>query len=274
MLATVLVLAGIASAAAPPANCRPVNPRKAAVERASSGSPYPARAFDAEIVTIECDDGYRLAADFIRRKRQSAKLPAVILLHDAGGSRGRWFPIALHLAGRGCAVLAVDLRGYGESPAQVGNPPPPAVGAPAPDGRLLLADLRNVVSFVAMKNDVDGGRIALVGAGLGGDLALAAAGESWSDAVRCVVAVSPALEDRGLDTAAAAARIGKGRSLFLAAAKGDAPGAAAVARLASLHAGPKDVFLAEGDQRGLELLSAGLIRKVPDWVLSSLGGAK
>ncbi|MEK7766826.1 MAG: hypothetical protein AAB368_11360, partial [bacterium] len=132
----------------------------------------------------------------------------------------------------------------------------------------------NAVSYLAIKGEVDGGRLAIVGAGFGGDLALAAAAEPWSEAVRCIVAVSPSLEDRGLDAVAEVPRIGKGRALFLAAGHGDAAGAAAVARLAKLHRGPQEVFLADGDQRGLDLLSSGLIRKIPEWVLNTIGGAK
>jgi len=42
--------------------------------------------------------------------------PRVLLIHGLAGNRGTWWNIAEQLADGGCAVVAPDLRGHGDSP--------------------------------------------------------------------------------------------------------------------------------------------------------------
>lgn len=66
-----------------------------------------------ERVTIKADDGVEIAGSFFPAKDGSA--PVVLLLHGNGASRGQFATHAPWLNAAGYSVLAIDLRGHGES---------------------------------------------------------------------------------------------------------------------------------------------------------------
>lgn len=247
-------LAGVAKCAAPGA----------------TGPYHIPRGFSADIVTVECDDGYKLAADWIRRGRMTRKMPGVIYLHQAGRDRHSWYPLTIQTAGRGMAVLALDLRGHGENPAAAGNPSTKAAGLGPDDYKKMVADVRNAVSYLAIRNEVDGGRIALVGSGLGANLALLTAGESWAEAVTCVIAVSPTLDDHGLAPLEAVKRIPKSRAVYLAAARDDAASWTACETLVPQIKTLKEFFQVETGGAGVALFGKGLFQKIPAWLYDAV----
>jgi pimeloyl-ACP methyl ester carboxylesterase len=104
----------------------------------------------------------------------------VLLLHGGGQTRHAWDATAQALAARGFDVIAVDLRGHGESDW-------------APDGVYrsadYMADLNAVVSTFSQKPIV-------VGASLGGMLALVFAGAVRPTATAGLVLVDVAHETR------------------------------------------------------------------------------
>ena len=228
------------------------------------------RGFTADVVTIECDDGYKLAADWLRRGRMTRKMPGIIFLHEGGRDRHAWYPMTIMTAGRGMAVLAVDLRGHGENPSAAGNAPVKAADLSASDYQAMLDDVRNAVSYLAIRSEVDGGRLAIVGSGLGANLALMAAGASWAEAVTCVIAVSPTLDDHGLAPLEAVKKIGKSKTVYLAAAQDDPPALAACDAFAPLLKHVKEYFRPETGGHGLALFGKGLFRKIPEWLHESV----
>jgi len=66
-------------------------------------------------LTLETTDGVELAAWFYPVPEAAESLATVILLHDLGGSHRSVEPLAKALQSAGCAVVAPDLRGHGES---------------------------------------------------------------------------------------------------------------------------------------------------------------
>ncbi len=228
------------------------------------------RGFQAEIVSIECSDDYHLAADFIRRQRQPRKLPGVIFLHEGGRDRHAWYPLTIQSAGRGMAVLSVDLRGHGENPGQVGNASTTATELTDADWQKMLDDVRNAVAFLAIKPDVDGGHLALVGSGIGANLALLAAAQSWAESVQCVIAVSPETADHGLAALPAAGAIARGKHVYLASAQDDpASDPLCTALLPALKA-QKEWFHPDHGGHGVRLLGQGLFQKIPVWLYASV----
>lgn len=270
MTATALFLLPLAAYAAapqapagPPTGIRPPGLQGTGPWRVPQG-------INTEVVTIECTDGYVLSADSLRRARLRGKVPGVIFLHDRNEERHQWYPLTIQSAGRGFSVLAPDLRGHGENPDHIGNPPLKAADLTASDYQTMLDDVRNAVSSLAIKNDVEGGRIALLGFGLGANLALMVAGESWAEAVRCVVAVSPRMDDRGLQPDAAIRRIPSSKSVYLAAAQDDPEAFAACEAWFPLLRGKKEFHRAETGGRGKPMLGTGLFQKIPGWLFQAL----
>jgi dienelactone hydrolase len=134
-------------------------------------------------LTLAPEPGLELAAS-IRLRPGGGKVPACLLLHLDGRAKALAHPVAGALADRGWAVYAPDLRATGEA-----QPKNDAI-AGADDhnsaehalwvGRPLLgqwvADVRALLDFLAAQPGLDGERLALVGLGQAGLVALAAAG--------------------------------------------------------------------------------------------------
>jgi pimeloyl-ACP methyl ester carboxylesterase len=228
------------------------------------------RGIAHDIVTIECDDGYKLAADYLKRLRFNARMAGVIFIHSEEAERHEFYPLTFMNAGRGFATLAPDLRGHGENPETKGNPPKTVRDLEPADWAMMLSDLHNVISHMAMKNEVDGGRLALVGSRLGANLAIRTAAEPWAASIMCVIAVSPGLDIHGVKTVDAAARIPAGCRVYLAAGMEDTESSTAANALYAAMKCPKELFMAEGNGRGAMLFGKGLLGKIQQWLTASL----
>jgi pimeloyl-ACP methyl ester carboxylesterase len=123
----------------------------------------------------------RIAAD--RWCGTNPELPPVVLLHGGGQTRQSWRGTAQRLSGSGREVVALDLRGHGDSDW-------------APDGSYRLDDfVKDLLDVVA---SIDRPPV-LVGASLGGITSLVAVGEHPGIATGLVmVDVVVHMEDAGI----------------------------------------------------------------------------
>jgi pimeloyl-ACP methyl ester carboxylesterase len=126
-------------------------------------------------------DGYRLAADlYLPCNHRADQLhPAIILCHGFGGLRKFWLPeFARFFAAGGYAVLAFDHRGTGESEGPVLSLNP--LGQ--------VADIRNGITYLTTRPEIDKRAIGLYGISFGGANAVyAAATDHRVAAVICAV---------------------------------------------------------------------------------------
>ena len=126
--------------------------------------------------------GVRLAADI----GGDPTAPSVILMHGGGQTRGSWGGAAKDLVAAGYYVIALDLRGHGESD-----------WAPDGDYRLdaFIADLRSVIATLPRPP-------ALVGASYSGFAALTAVGEGEAGLASALVLVdvTPSVDQDGAET--------------------------------------------------------------------------
>ncbi|HSC26524.1 MAG TPA: dienelactone hydrolase family protein [Vicinamibacterales bacterium] len=99
----------------------------------------------------------------------SCRHPAALLLHNAAGSRAEHQALAEALLGRGVASLALDLRGHGES-INLGRFEPPY-----PEHLHINADAyRDIIGalrWLGENDNVDAGRLAVLGASYSGEAA-------------------------------------------------------------------------------------------------------
>ncbi|MDH4280067.1 MAG: alpha/beta hydrolase [Acidimicrobiia bacterium] len=96
--------------------------------------------------TVKTDDGARLAI------RRSGSGPTVVLVHGLTGNRDDWGPVARRLITDGFEVVAIELRGHGDS-------------SPGRDGygpRRLAGDLAQALSALDLSD------VILVGHSMGG----------------------------------------------------------------------------------------------------------
>jgi dienelactone hydrolase len=111
-------------------------------------------------VTFRTEDGVTLAGTWYDAPGRPA--PAVILVHMLHRTRRDWDGVAALLSSAGFGALAFDLRGHGDSQGSM----------PAEDKyQTFLQDVTAARRFVASRSDVTPGRIGLLGASLGANLA-------------------------------------------------------------------------------------------------------
>lgn len=236
----------------------------------------PGRTYAIRHEAFATTDGVEVSA-LVGRGGAASPQPAVILLHDLNGTKETWLtdtPLFLDLLEKGYTVVALDLRGCGETP--------------LPEGRqvLLVSDLevsyRDVQAAVTWLDDqagVDASRIGVVGIGLGANVAYVSAG-ALADRIKAAVSVSAGLWEK---SALQPVVVGTGvvpfapRSLLYIAGAEDVLSAsgtvlsyADLARaLAATTAEPKSLFIVEGSgEHGLDLLNN--VPEVLSWVLSWL----
>src|SRR4030095_15029384 len=140
----------------------------------------------------------------------------------------------------GIAARAIDLRGHGQS------------SGSAQDLRLMIQDVRAAARWLAVRPNVRGDQIAIVGASLGASLALLAAGDVPQ--VRALALLSPSLDYRGLRTDTALIKRLGARSIWLAASDQDPLALRTMRDMAADASGPREQHVSSTLAHGTVLL--------------------
>jgi dienelactone hydrolase len=205
-------------------------------------------------VTLHTDDGVTLAATWYEPSARPA--PAVVLVHMLQKSRRDWDQLATRMAGDGIAVLALDLRGHGESQ---GN---------AQDHAGMVQDVRTARRFAASRPDVTPAKIGIAGASFGATLAALAAADDAT--VAALALLSPTVEYRGMRIDGALRKYGS-RPLLLVASDDDGYAMRTVKELQKGGAARELVMLTHAGN-GTSMLAADpdLGRRVVEWFRRTL----
>lgn len=178
-----------------------------------------AQKMNSEKVILKTEDGIELSADYYPAESRRG----VLLLHMMPANRKSWSVFAQKLQGIGFRVLAIDLRGHGES-------------SGGPDGYKKFSDAEHQASrldveagveFLKSKGAAD---LYLGGASIGANLALWYMAEHPE--VKAGIILSPGLDYRGIKTASFMEKLAQEQAIFLAASEGDKYSAESVNALA------------------------------------------
>lgn len=150
-----------------------------------------------EPVSVHTSDELELAGAFFAPRDQSGRAPAVILVHDAGADRHQLDRLAETLRKRDFAVLAIDLRGHGESASE-------EIAWKAGDDEanralwaFALRDVDAAARWLRTRPDVHASNLSLVGIGAGAALAVRHAVRDEN--VRAVVIAAPEENELGFN---------------------------------------------------------------------------
>jgi len=277
--AALLLLCGTSCPQAKPASPSAKAPTAASSSQAGNAATevrLPASApapVGAETAWLTTSDDYHVAAWFwpSRSRPANGKAPALILLHQRAKDKSSWGGLADELTAEGYSVMAIDLRGHGETVDPQGRPIPLDSLRDA-DYAAMLKDVAAAHTFLTQRSGVDADRVGIIGASIGANLGLLYAADDRR--IRTVVALSPGLNYRGLQPLVAMSGLDK-RPLFLIASKGDKPSADACAALqqAAVKEAPVSVRLFDGTAHGTDLLAAnaGLDQTIiSGWLLNYL----
>lgn len=228
-------------------------------EKARPLAAEPKPPFQARKVKFRTGDGIDIHGGFTpARLKKSEKAPIAILLHMYKHDRSTYDPLIPHLHRAGFAVLAIDVRGHGES---VGLPEMELVKRVAARDTRLFGDMHKDVAaaylWLAKQPNVDLARFVLVGASVGCSVALDYAVDDRS--VDGVVCMTPGTRYLGIDSVRDAKKYGK-RPLLLLAAERERSAADELGKIVP-QATVKIVPGSEGDRTALH--GTRMFGKVP-----------
>ena len=143
-------------------------------------------------VTFKSFDLVELHASFEMPSGIPAPVPSVLLLHGYGEDRSIWKDFGQQLRNRGWAVMALDLRGHGESRSQ-NQRPVQATPAWRKDPHQFPVDLDPALDWLKAQPRIDTRKIVIIGSDVGANLALIASGRFPE--VRTVVAIKPNVDE-------------------------------------------------------------------------------
>jgi alpha-beta hydrolase superfamily lysophospholipase len=141
-------------------------------------------------VALRASDGTTLSAMVYEPGIQPA--PAVVLVHMLTRTHADWNAVAEQLQQAGFVVVAIDLRGHGDSGGRYD---------PSGDLAVMQQDVQAAVALLHARSDVSRGRIGIAGASLGANLAVLVGAADPS--IRSLALLSPGLEYRGVKCEAA-----------------------------------------------------------------------
>jgi dienelactone hydrolase len=246
----------------------------AGTEQAHAALPARAAApSGAENMSVQTADGFTVAGWYWKPQLapQQQLAPGVLLLHMRGRDKGSWGTLPDTLRKEGFGVLAIDLRGHGETV--------DASGQRAPLDSLRDSDYQNMLfdvgaahAWLRRQPGIDSERQGIIGASIGANLGILYAAQDRR--IRTVVCLSPGLDYKGLQPLAALDAYDK-RPLYLLVAKGDAESFAACEKLrdSAVEAKPASLRAFPGSDHGTELLRAhpGLDQTITTgWLLNYL----
>jgi dienelactone hydrolase len=221
-------------------------------------------------VELTAKDGFVLMGTFYWTEREEDQtVPGVLLLHQMRGKRQDYSDLIKELVGRGYAVLAMDLRGHGESIKAKDGKERRHQDFEVSEFAAMVSDAELAVNHLREQPGVDADRIAIVGASIGANAALNAAAKN--PAVKSVVLLSPGIEYHKIKTEPAMKKY-EG-AVFLAASEEDKYSAQTVNRLKELARGKCELKMYSGAGHGTNMFrptKGDLQTRVFNWIVETL----
>lgn len=191
-------------------------------------------------VDLTTSDAVHLQATYYAPPNSTVKADALLLLHEAYDDGRSWDSFARAAQERGYAVLALDLRGHGQS------------GGEKIFDTAMDNDVDAALAWLKAAPAVNSDRMGIVGASLGANLALR--GGARYPEIKSVILLSPGMLLWQVDIAKAIVDYGP-RPLLLVAATEDAYAADTVQILNKQALGYHQLQIYPGAEHGTKLLT-------------------
>lgn len=212
-------------------------------------------------VTWESVDGVTLHARLYGSSE--LPLPGLILVHDIGGDRGDWEPFARRMMQRGFRSIALDLRGHGQSVTRGDDTV--RFGSFTTEDWAMAQDDLIAAKRELLKSGADPDNLFMVGAGLGGSLALRHAVNDPE--IQGLIVLSPQRSTRGIsieDVVAANRRL----PILFIATEGDTSSASSAEALKASTEAYCDTRIYRGSMQGTDIFASNqnVTREIIAWL--------
>jgi dienelactone hydrolase len=152
-------------------------------------------AQQAKDVTIETPDAVKIAATYYPGEKNK---PGLVLLHQLSRNRNDWRSFAFDCQEKGYHVLAIDLRGHGQSTEGKNGRKLDFQKFSDTDYENMVQDVSAGVQWLLDQGGVNSSKIGIIGASIGANQALTFAA-SGKTPVKTVVLLSPGIDYRGVN---------------------------------------------------------------------------
>jgi dipeptidyl aminopeptidase/acylaminoacyl peptidase len=197
-----------------------------------------AQDVEPQRVEVTAEDGLVLVGDFY--SASDAEAPTVLLLHMLEGSRKAWNPLIPRLIEAGYNVLAVDLRGHGETGGKR-------------DWQAAQTDTQVWLGWLREQPNVADDQVSIIGASIGTILAIN--GCAADEQCMTAIALSP-VNFTGLETDEAVSKGLSKRSLLLVSGQRDGNSPNVARHMLDIMKGDVAVRLYAVPTHGTDLLGA------------------
>lgn len=152
---------------------------------------------DVEPVRLVAADRVELRGDYYAPYKGKDRAPAVLLIHNSGADRTGFQTYAEKLQRKGLGVLAIDLRGHGQSVTEENAWEGLDEAKRNAQWTYALRDVEAAAQWLSERRELHASNLTLVGHGAGAALALRQA--SRDERVRAAVLIEPKVEAHGFD---------------------------------------------------------------------------
>ena len=208
---------------------------------------------DAVAIQFNTDDGWVIKGTYYRG---DPSMPVVILVTGVGEGREAFGPFTDELRAKRYNVLAYDPRGVGESVFQNGAKRVWQDLSDA-DFRAATGDVANARGY-ALAWFPSASKVAVVGASLGANQALASAASESPPELKALVLLSPGTAYRGIGSQPAVDALNNRTvrpAIFFTASQGEPSAGAVASALNQSYTGKKSLELLTGGAHGTVLLT-------------------
>ena len=235
---------------------------------AASSPPLHGQELAPRVVRFQTTDGMEIVGDFLEARKSAQPAPAALLIHMFRTDRSTWKPLLAPLHAAGFVVLAIDLRGHGDSARAQWSELKPRLERQDPGVfRDMLRDVEAAHVWLLGQDGVDKARFVVVGASVGASLAIDYAARDRS--VDGVVMLTPGTGYMGLDSVAPIMRYGA-RPVLLVSVEDDRR---AVDLLAKMNPGATAHVEGRGTGHGTRIFEVvpGMTDRVAEFLSRSAG---
>lgn len=213
------------------------------------------KGYEIVDVDLKTSDGITIKGSYYNASEENAS--GVILLHMLTRNRGDWREFARELQVSGYGVLAIDMRGHGESDLDYRE------FSPGDDFKDMVLDVAAAKEYL-IDEGISADKIAIIGGSIGANVALNYAAQDTD--IKAVVLLSPGLNYRGIETEDAMAAYGE-RPVFLIASEGDPYCANTCEVLYSIAKGEKNLKIYPASAHGTWIIHAqNSSRMIIEWL--------